>query len=511
MELVRAQAGLTNYYHDQVIRNPLLDIDTTLIDKLTMENQMGGVSGITLAETAMHSAGLNAQASGMATIAGGWNETKGLMRLEFIVNQSPINVEYLNVIGYVTNNGAEQGLSTDALFTPVMSWKEHETVTSTLQIDNPTTIRRTVGGRTDYLLNDGSATTELMGMRPCDVIDFAQNRMVQEELENLTGDAGLDGMVPQPVAASADISRVGVVTSKRSNLNNFNYATELLSAGVKYQGDNMTSNSMLDNHGVNLGAIDSEVERLMGISHSANNAEPQYLRDDFFSELCGELGISVMRGVRGFTIQDLLFVYPNINDVLDLTFMDQSQFAVSDFTLDTEALGTSSMCELISHEITMNIMDLMLKHSLTAISFRGSNCDNHSGDGNLSNIVVMPYNPASLKNDDYDLGKNVGAFVNDLCNQFFAKLNGIRPGELKPIRFDVTAELFGTCSINITTVDSNNIADGFSISDSGIPTGMQGRSFPTYAINNLSSVLGNKQEAQVAGSNFFSNLQAYFS
>lgn len=510
MQLIKAQAGLTNYYHNQVIRNPLMDIDSTIVDQLTEENMGGGISGSTLMNAAIHSGGLNAVATGYANISGGWNESKGLMKLDFIVEDSTVHVTYLHVIGYITNNGDSAGLTTDAIFTPVMSWKSHETITSSGQMENPTTIRRTIGGRTDYLLNDGSAVGSMVTLRPSDVIDYSIERASAQDILERMQDEQMDGMVPSITVAGADVSRTGVIASKRSNINSTSYAMEMLKAGTGYQRDNSISSNMMDGHGENIGVFDDQFNQLSNMASKAHNAEPQMLRDEFFSTMMQELGMTMMRGFNGYSIADLMIPFYNLNEVLDLTFMDQSQFSVNDFTLNTEALGTSNLGEMVSHEIVMNIMDLMLKHSLTAISFRGSNCDNFGGDGGYSNIAILPYNPASLKDDDYQLGNNVNAFVEDLTNQIFTKLNGLRPHDLVPIRFDVSAELFGTCVINIMNVDDTNISMGFSVADTGIPVGMTSRSYPTYALNNFSAILGDKEQAQIQGANFYSNLSTYF-
>lgn len=197
LRLVRAKAGLTNYYHQQVIRNPVLDIDSTLVDQMTNENLMGGVSQSTLLATAVHSGCLNAQATGYASIQGGWNDSKGLIKLDFIVQDTPVNVEYMYVIGYITNNSSMEGLSLDAIMTPVMSWRGHETITGTLDIANPTMTRTMMGGRTDYLMNDGSSMNKLVSLRPNDVIDYSIEKAAAQDIMNRMEDEGLNGMQPQ--------------------------------------------------------------------------------------------------------------------------------------------------------------------------------------------------------------------------------------------------------------------------------------------------------------------------
>lgn len=509
IRLVSARAGLTNFYHNQVIRNSALDIDSTIIDQLTEQNISGGITGASLLNAAVMSGGLNAQASGYAQIQGGWNESKGLMHLVFVTEDTPVNVVYMNVIGYVTNNGSMEGLTTDAVFTPVMSWKSHETLTGSLNIDSPTNVKRTIGGRTDYLVNDGSQGS-MISLRPNDVIDYSIERANQEDIMNRMQDEGLDAFNPTTTVGASDVNRVGVVASKRSNLNPSMYAADILKAGTGYQRNQSISNNMMDSMGTNESAFDGMFNELSNISYQASNVEPNLLRDEFFHEMMDMMGTSQMRGFRGWSILDIQTAFPDLNDVLDLTMMDQSQFPVWDYTQNSEVLGTSQSEDIVSQEITLNIMDLMIKYNLGAINFRGSNCDNFGGDGGLGNIVIVPFNPASLSNDDYQAGPNSVAFAEELKSQIFAKLNGVRAGQMTPLRFDVTAELFGTCVVNVVAVDETNQGMGFSLNDAGGVDGLFARSFPTFAINNFSNVVGDKETAQVAGSNFFSNLESYF-
>lgn len=511
MTLTRARVGLTNYYHQQVIRNPIMDLDSVLVDQLTEENLLGGVKATTLRMAAVYSGGLNAQADDFANIQGGWNDSKGLMILDFITKDSPVAVEYTHVIGYITNNGSLEGLTADAVFTPVMSWKTHETITAGLDIMNPTTTKQTIGGRTDYLLNDGSMASGMVSLRPSDVIDFSMERANADAMREQMEDEGLMGITPSISVAGTDLDRIGVVTSKRNNLNPSSYAQDILSAGTGYQRNNQLSSNMVDSMGENTSQFDGVYDQLVTIGYQTGNKEPQILRDDFFATMRDVMGRAQLRGFTGYSIGDLAMAFENLNEVMDLTFMDKTQVMVEDFTQNTESMGTSLSEEFTSQEITMNIMDLMIKYGLSAINFRGSNCDHFGGDGSLSNVVILPFNPSSLSDDDFDTGSKVEGFVTELTNQIFAKLNGLRPNELTPIRFDVTAELFGTCIINMTRVTAENQGDGFNIQAAGVQEGMSTRVYPTFALNNFSPVIGSKNSAQQAGSNFFTNLQTHFS
>lgn len=510
IRLVEARAGLTNYYQNQVVRNPVMDIDTTIIDELVSENYAGGISQGTIQRAAVYSGGLNAQASGFAEIKDGWNTSRGIMIMTFVTQESPVMVEYMKVIGYVTNNEGMTGLSLSAMFHPTMSWKTQETITSSMDINNPTSIKRNIGNRTDYLFNDGgNLNGNLISLRPSDVIDYTIERATHDDIMQRMEDEGLPGMTPSTTVAGTDISRVGVIASKRQNQNPSKYAEDLLKAGTNYQRNNLIGNGQMD-----MGYTESHSDGMFGalsdLSYQAGNSEPQILRDNFFAEMMEIMGRGSNRGFTGYSIADLQMAFPDINEVLDLTLMDATQYDTTDYTQNTEGFGTSSYQEFISHEIEANILDLMMRYGLSEISFRGSNCDSFGGDGPLDNITILPYNPMSLETDDFMLPSKIDGFINDLRNQIFAKINGLRLNEMTPIRFDVTAELFGNCIVNIMVVDESNQSCGFSIEDTGIPVGMISRVFPTFAINTTATVLGDSMTAQQAGSNFFSNLEAYF-
>lgn len=507
--LIKATVGLTNHYQNQVIRNPSMNIDTTIIDQLTSENMAGSVSATTLAHAAIHSGGLNIQATDYASISGGWNESKGLMKLDFVTQDSPVLMEYMSVIGYITNNASMEGLTGGALFHPVMSWKSQERTTSSGYLENPVSIQRKIGGRTDYMFNDGSNHNPgLMTLRPADVIECAINNATREDTLSRMVEEGINnGVVPITSVGASDINRAGIVPSRRENINPILYASEILKAGTKYQSSKSMSGLDMDMGYGNMN--DGMYGELTEIAYQSGNAEPNLLHDDFFGEMMSVLGSTQTRGFTGYTISDLLVVFENLDDVLDLTLQDTNTYSVNDFTQNTESMGTSAMAELIAHEIESNILELLLKYDLAGLSFRGSNCDNF-GEVGLGNIVILPYNPSPLKDDDYQLGQKIDAFSEALRNQIFAKLQGLRSSDMVPLRFDVTAELFGTCIVNIQIVDDTNFNNGFSLEETGVPTGMRSYSFPTFAINTTSSMLGTSESSQLAGSNFYQNLETYF-
>lgn len=507
--LVSAKAGLTNHYHQQVIRNPVMNIHSTFIDQLTHENHAGGVKGTTLQHAAVMAGGLNMQASGMANIQEGWGSSKGLMMLDFVTQDSPVFVEYMHVLGYITNNQSLEGLTPDAVFHPVMSWKTQETITSNFgDIQNPTSIQRKTGHRTDYMFNDGSNHESMVTLRPSDVIEYGLEKALAGNVMDQMIEEGLDGFQPTVNPANSSISRAGVIASKRSNTNPTAYATDILTAGTNYQRNSMMQGSTMDIGGSQT-QFDGMYGELNNLSYQANQHEPNIMRDPFFREMMQSLGIQQTRGFNGYSIGDLLMAFGNLDDVLDLTFMAAEDFQAEDFTLNTQSFGTSQMGEVVAAEIEACMLDLMLKYGISMISFRGSNCDNWGGDGALDNIVIIPFNPSSLQDDDFQLGQKCDAFVEAMRTQIFTKLNGMDMNSMMPLRFYVNAEMFGTTTIDLQVVNSDNVNSGFALEESDSQVGIV-RVFPTFAINSTSPILGNSDSAQMAGSNFFSNIESYF-
>lgn len=508
MQLVEARAGLTNFYVEQVIRNNALNLDSTTIDELVAENIGGFVSASTMMNAAALSGGLTAQPTGFASIAGGWSDSKGLMMLKFVEDgTNPVMMEYVNVIGYIHGNNAE-GLDGNAIFVPQFSWRTTERVVGGLTLGNPTDIKRTISDRTDYLLNDGSHQQGLVTLRPSDVMDYAANYSMLDDVSKRIEEEGLDGVTPTTIVAATDISRVGVVPSRRANLNPSAYAGEILETSIGFQQRIRGYNG--GDHEEDQGYNDGVYGELATSSHQLANREPRLARDAFFRAMNETMGSVSNRHFTGFTILDLDFAFPNFNDVLDLSLYDANQYAQANFNDVSPQMGTAQIGEFVSHEITMNIMDLMIRNDLAAIKFRGSNCD-YQGDGNLSNVILVPYDGFSLKADDYELGNKMQQFVYGLTNQIFVKLNGVCPSNLTPIRLDVQAELFGSCVINIQLVDTSNMSQDFQTSQAGDVIGMVCRAFPTFCVNAFSSILGTSDTALMAGSNQMTNINQYFS
>lgn len=501
--LAAARAGLTNMYHPQVIRNQETNLDSRVIDMLVEEKfSCGGVSPTTIMEASALGGSLVAQPLAFAGIQEGWGTSKGIMMLTLCTDQSPILEKYTKVIGYITNNSAPDGLSADAIFTPVFSWQESKTLVASLGVD-PTQIKQEFGGFTDYMtVNTEQVINSPVTLRPSDVLNSGMGVVLTRQLADQAEHVGLDygedniGLAPS-VNASQQIQMLGIVNSRRQNINPTMYSAEILNQSINISQD-MGVGNRLDPQGMfeqNQSGISAD-----GFVQSAYNLaqkESSPSRDEFVRSMLYGLGTGNLAGFTGWSISDLAYVFPNLNDVLDLNLYNGG-FQVNDYTQDTMNMGTSNYGEIVASAITFNLMDVMLRNGISAISITGSNCDSFF-DGN---VVMFPSNPATLIENDPYIAQRITSFMETLDAQVFRHLQGVDKNSKCPVRFSIESQLFGETVVRTTIVNENNISNtgGFE----------QTRVFPTYCLTTFSPVLGDMQTSMVAGSNVVSNIQSYF-
>lgn len=528
MQLVAATCGLTNFYVNQVNRLTTLDLSTTTIDNLVCDNLMGGVSQAAIQNAAALSGSLNLQADSFANIAGGWNESKGLMRLDFLVNDNAVHQEFMHVIGYVINNNHDSGLTTDAVFIPQFSWHSTKTNVGTGSFGNEIQVKHSLSRRTDYMLSDGVSNVNVRTLRPADLFESAMHvsgrndiqARLEEEMgldsmglpgsQNQMGGNGLPGGIFEPVvvSAAADIGRVGVIASKRSNLNPTMYGLDVLTGalGVQQRVRGFDGDGMGDERSA--GLSEGTIGELGTATCAAANREPQILRDEFFQDMMNYMGTAMLRSFRGYTINDLLNMYDNFEQVLDTKLFDASTYPIIDFTQTAQGMGTSNIGEVVAQSIMFNICDVMMRHGVSMINLKGSNCDGYSHDGSTGNITIIPSNVQSFEDDDWTRGQKAEQVVNDLTCQIFTHLNGESGRHLTPIRFDIKAELQGNTQIDLVVVNESNIGSDFN--STNLMNGRMQWVFPTFAINSASCIAGTGEASLMAGTQLFDNIKQYF-
>lgn len=501
--LASARVGLTNAYHPQVIRNQETNLDSRVVDMLVDEKyRCGGVTPTTIMEASALGGSLVAQPLGFAGIQEGWGTSKGIMMLTLCTDQNPILEKYTKIIGYISNNSAQDGLSSDAIFTPVFSWQESKTITASLGVD-PTQIKQEFGGFNDYMtLNPEQMISSAVTLRPNDVMSSGMGEIITQQLADQAENVGLDlgnnniGLAPS-VNAGQQLTVLGLISSRRQNINPTMYSAEILNQSINISQD-MGINNRLDTQGIfeqnNTGV---NCDGFVKSAHNLAQKEASPSRDEFLRTMLHGLGWGTLAGFTGFTINDMAYVFPNLNDVLDLNLYN-SGFQVNDYTQDTMGMGTSNYAEIVSSAITFNLMDVMLRNGISAINITGSNCDSFF-DGN---VVMFPSNPATLIENDPYIAQRITSFMETLDGQVFRHLQGVDKNSKCPIRFSIESQLFGETVVRTTIVNENNINTA----------GMfeQTRVFPTYCLTTFSPILGDMNTSMTAGRNVVSNIQSYF-
>jgi hypothetical protein len=525
MQLISATCGLTNFYVNQVNRLTTLDMSNTTVDELVCNNLMGGVSMAAIANAAALSGSLNAQADSFANIAGGWNESKGLMRLDFLIADNAVHQEFMHVIGYVINNNHSDGLTSDAVFIPQFSWHSTETNVGTGSFGNEIQVKRSLSRRTDYMLSDGVSNIDVRTLRPSDLFESAMHVSgrsdIQARLEeemNLNGmgvqlpgaDNGLPVGMFEPIvtSAAADIGRVGVIASKRSNLNPSMYGMDVLSGALSVQSRTrgFSGDGLGDERSASLS--EGPIGELGNATCAAANREPQILRDEFFSDMMNYMGNAQLRSFRGYSIQDLLNMYENFEQVLNTELFDSSRYPTIDFTQTAQSMGTSNLGEVVGQAIMFNLCDVMMRHGVSMLNLRGSNCDGYNHDGSTGNIAIIPSNVQTFEKDDWTRGQKAEEVINDLTCQIFTHLNGESGRHLTPIRFEIKAELQGNTQIDLVVVDETNVGTDFN--SNNLMNGRLQWVYPTFAINSASCIAGSGDASLTAGTQLFDNIKQYF-
>lgn len=505
LQLVEVRAGLTNYSHAPAIRNPTFDFQSNLIDNVLVANREGRSNKTEIDELALYSTGLSASATGLASIRGGWDETnKGLMFLKFKITENVLSDDYLCVIGYITGNSSSEGLTMDAEFTPCTSWTSNTTVTSGISDFGDIRTNTVIGGKVDYLLNDRSYDqfSKLSTIRPGDLLDRGTELVSTELMDEFMNEEGIVADINTSIPCRSSISHTGVVPSRRDNTSAFRYGVEVLSAGANLHLNGLLEAGVNNDNTYSTSIVDSTQTQWSNVAISSLRKEPTLTRDLFFSTITEIMGGGgSYRGFSSLRISDLVHLFPDFDDCLDVTLMtDDSVNTVYDYRETTPEFGTSSPAEFLSQEISFSLLELMISSGLSVISLAGSNCDSISEYGDNSNIkIISNSESASLIDNDYQLANRTIKVINALRDTVMSKLNGFNLNHMTPMRFEIHAELFGRASVKVAIIDDYNMDKE-----------MVERIFPTYAPSPYNPVFTQNANAEINALNMYENFKQYF-
>ena len=121
--LTRAIFGTGNSNHDHVHRHTQLNLDSTEVDDLIMEQVNGGVTAGTLNRIAASSGNLSQRPQGYVSVEEGFGVRRGIGQLTFVIESNSNFHSEMCVVGYLFGGTAsEEGISDDTMFVPVRTW-----------------------------------------------------------------------------------------------------------------------------------------------------------------------------------------------------------------------------------------------------------------------------------------------------------------------------------------------------------------------------------------------------
>lgn len=509
LTLVETLAGLCSYSHAPALRNQSISSDSKLIDQIALDNMAGELTQGAIQGYAPHLSGFTMSPIAQSTIRGGYDEyNKGVAKLKFRVGKENFKTEYLHVFGFVTNNDIEDGISQSAIFVPVCSWRESQTIKNGVDSRGRPVITSSLSRRNDYIFNDGTLDQHSgwTTIRPADVLNGISNNLDNKKLlDRITEDHDIDRNDINVGESTSSLALTSVI-SKRGNINPTNYSGEILSTITKTNND--ISGSRLKNvytgneHSV--GDVD-EGDYYQSTASSAYGRETKSYDDPFLSIIMEGQSLA---GYRGTSFGDLLYHFPNFIDTIPregFITLDRGRQGVEDFREITRLFGSSGIAETIAYEVVFNILDIMTLNGLSIFHCIGSNCERQdpgyvrrSSDDRMSNIEIVPTHYIPMADGDIEVHQRADYACEDITNQIMTKLNGMGYHVATPVKFEIESELFAMTTIKIALPTDEN-PNPYFIS----------YSFPTYAFSRFSPILTNMDGHNRMCDGIYKNLSSY--
>lgn len=472
--LIQAIFGMGNANHDHVHRNNTFNLSPMAIDTLKMEQFQGGLKGTTLNALAAQAGGLSASIGGVVNIEDTWNTRRGIGLLRFHVLSNAVETKELSVLGYLTGGGASvNGILPETMFVPVRSWA----VSTKQKQDNmglpmPSTA---IVASNQFLLGDPTMMRKLKAMRPMDVANETLGLLAVADDNSPMED--FDGML------GADLSTT-VVSSKTQNLNPTHHARELLRVAT---GTMSTAGQ--------IGMENAFSDSLGG----ASLAEAPLAENEFFNTMMWQLGSShMLTGFSGWSVQEIMSVFVNFPQVLNLTLLESTNFASTNNLMDSSAYGSITDYEIIASEVAFMTVHLLMQVGLTHLQFSATNNPHDFGglSGSLNGVgwAIGPF-MSVLEADPYAHNR-VEDFKSNMENQFFSKYATGYIHNSVIMSIECSCDIFGETSVAIFFNDDQ---------------GNQRRWVnATYCINRTSTNISANNSSMEEARNFMTNISQHF-
>lgn len=518
MQLINCKIGVTLPSHDLYIReqNPqfinnkaLDDIHVNIMSRLSQGLDANADASV-IKNASIKLGGLegNVSENQLAFIEEGWSARRGVMKLEFVIDNQITYEERLVVLGYLVggNPMPEVPISADARFIPVKTWTVK--ISNVIDASAMPVINHNLSKQNQFLYNDPrrSLADPNVTIRPTDIKDSVAGHLgrdndAEEEMmkllkqygvnnvhdnENLTQQNSQPNVNAQFTSGISSRLNQGMILSRIKNNNPISYTEDLLTLSIN-------SSNRLD-------TAESQFTALVNGTNESLVKEDLSTSDPFLMTMF-QSGVSSITSVQGFTLEEIGTVFTNMleDNVLDLTIINSSGFREVDNREISLPMGTGSFEELIAMEINMILFDLMTEFRIMSVGIIGTNnpAELAKIPGNTSDFYITyqpPYAP--ITDQDPNFQRNLNLFINELGFYLLSKYcDTSKGGFVKFITFSITCQLFGESEVEIVLGDSQE--------------GLKWK-FPTTADNRVSTILSDTDGQRRLAAGLFTNLQSYF-
>lgn len=473
--MTSVRIGMGNPVHQHYHRHNKLALESQNIDQMLMASAQGGIVESMLNNIAAQSGGLTVNPRGTVNLEDTYNQRRGLALFKFSVMQDALREEELVVLCYLTGGGLTEdgGIDPATVCVPIRSYTVARESITNLHDGMPMT-KSAVASSDQFLMGDPTQQHKLRGVRPEDMANEVLGYM-STEAENDQGN--YQGNV------GASLSKHTLV-SKTQNLDTTFHAKQMLKIAGNYLSDQDYNTSLQ--------------ESVAGSLFSSSMKESMLSQNPFFKAMALGSGTFTWNGFQGYSLGEIMDVFPNLPDVLDLSMLDESRFPMVDEVMLSTEYGRTNMTETTAQEIAMLSTDLLIRTGLSHIVFSATN-DIHEFGGLTDNggveIVVGQW--MSISDQDGGSINRMERFKQLFKDKFYTKYNNGYAHLNTIVNITVTCSLFGETSVEVFFNGDNDTKQRYVNA--------------TYYLARTSSNIASNENGVTESVNFLNNLREYFS
>lgn len=474
--MTSVRIGMGNPVHQHVHRHNKLSLESQNIDQMLMATAQGGIVESMLNNIAGQSGGLTVNPRGVVNIEDTYNQRRGLAMFKFSVMMDALKEEELVVLCYLAGGGLMEdgGIDPGTMCVPIRSWTiVKESVTNLF--DGMPMVKQAVSASDQFLMGDPTSQNKLRGVRPEDMANEVLG-YISTEQENQHQGGNYQGNV------AANLTKHTLV-SKTQNLDSTFHAKQLLKIAGNFLHDKDYNTSLQDS--------------VAGSLYSSSMRENILSENAFFKAMAIGSGRFSWNGFQGYTLGEIMDVFPNLPEVLDMSMLDESRFPVIDEVMLSTAYGATNMVETTAQEIAMLATDLLIRCGLTIIEFSASNDVQEFGgltDNGGVEIVVGKW--MSISDQDGNSLNRMERFKQLFKDKFYTKFNSGYIHQHTVVNIVVNCALFGETSVEVYFNGENDTTERYVNA--------------TYYLARTSTNIASTEAGVTESVNFLHNLREYF-